>query len=487
MKIVHPKPLKTIVSAISKYTQFIAPTYGPAGQSTLIALNSFNIKSVDDGHETSKEYELENEFENAIISFVKEATDRTNSRVGDGTTTAVILTGAIVGEVTKDSEDVFANKNYTSKALEIRKGAKEAVEYIKSKSKKVKTKAELHKIAYNSYNNEAVATLISDTLFKIGEEGLLSIEDSQGVTTEVEIVKGLETDKGHASPYFITNDKEECVIDNPSVVITSKRIESFSQISDLIDNLVKSGQRHLLIIADGFSDEVLTKLVLYRFKGILNGPFYPLAIEASGFGNKEELLKDICAMTGATLIDSNIVTLENIQPKHLGSAKKVISQKTKTTIIDGAGSVTERVSVLNKQLEIAGTFDKDQLKKRIASLQGGIALIKVGANTESEQKTIKAKVEDAVNATKIAFKDGIVKGAGRMYEEIKTSSTILNMALKAPRKQLEENGIEYLDDNVTDPAGVLIAALETAVSIACGLITIGGIITTKREKKDNDF
>lgn len=485
MKIVQNKPLLTISRAINEYVDFISSTYGPAGKKILIALSDYNTKAIDDGYEASKEYELENEFYNAVISYIKESTRKTNTRVGDGTTTAAILTGAIYNEVTGDLTDPMnTNRNYHGKVVEIQSAIKEAIQQIKDKSKKVKTKQELYKIAYNSYNNEEIATLISDTLFKIGQDGMLVIEDSNSTVTHVEMVKGLEIDKGFVSPYLITNiDTEEVILHEPRVIIINKRLEVFDEIVGIIQKIVAEGKKEIMIVAEGFGDSLLNAIIMLKMKGIC----FPLLVEASGFGeNRLESLRDIAAVTGSKVIDPKIIKIENLTPDYLGIAKKVTSKKDKTVIIgENDKEIPQRVKSIEKTLEITtNTFEKEKLQKRIASLKGGIALIRVGANTENEQQAIKAKVEDSVNATKVAFKDGIVKGAGKTYAEIKTSSIILNNALKVPQNKLKENGEEYLDENVTDPTGVLIAALETGGSIACGLLEIGGIITVKRKKED---
>jgi chaperonin GroEL len=486
MKIVQPKSLQNIVRTVKEYVDFIAPTYGPAGKKILIALSPFNIKAVDDGHEAAKEYELENEFSNSVISYIREATEKTNSRVGDGTTTAAILTGAIVAEATKDIDDPLVKMTVHGKIKEIEKGTREAIDKIREKSKTIKTKQELYKVAYNSYNNDEVATLISDTLFKIGQDGLLSIEDSHSVQTEVEMIEGLELDKGIMSPYLVNTDKDEGVLINPQVLVINKKIDTFLEIAPVLKNIIESGKKDICIVADTVSEDVLRSCIMNKIKG----SFSPLIIEAPGFGDaKLDSLKNIAAVTGATVIDPSILKIEDIKPEHIGIAKKVICKKDKTLIFGGSqASIDKRVKELEKELKhTVIQFQKEKIEKLIAALKGGIALIKVGAKTENEQKAIKAKVEDAVNATKIAFKDGIVKGAGLTYSELKTSSPLLNAALKAPRKQLEENGKEYLQDNVTDPAGVLIAALETASSIACGLLSISGIITMKRKKEDKEI
>lgn len=482
MKLIKHDPLKLIVGVTKKYVDFLAPTYGPAGKKVLIAENEFSIKAVDDGHEAAKAFEMEAELENAVASYIKEATEKTNSRVGDGTTTAALITGSIVEQVLTDLDDPLKDKIFHKQEVEIQKAAKEAVEYIKSQAKKVETKEELYKIAYNSFNNEEMATLISETLFKIGKDGVLTIDNSNGMSSSVEQVQGLELEKGYVSPYLINTDKQETSIKNPAILLVNQRLNSFAEIAPFIKNLL-SKTKEFVIIADGFADDVINNILVRNLQGMWKANL----VEIPGYGdNKLELLRDIATITGATIIDPKNNPLDKADLTVLGSADEVISKKDKTTIIGGKGTseaLQSRLETLNLYLDAANTdYDKERFKKRIAALQGGIAVLKVGANTENEQKAIKAKVEDAVNATRIAYKDGIVKGAGLTYNEITTSSEILNKALKAPREQLEKNGKEFLDENVFDPAGVLIAALESAVSIVCGLITIGGISTYKRKE-----
>lgn len=480
MKIIKSDTKQTIISAVTKYAEMIVPTYGPAGKSVLIATNEFSLKAADDGHAASVEVELENEFENAVVSYIKESTEKTNSRVGDGTTTSVILTKAIVDQVLTD--DPFADSSNYRKVKEIQKATQEAVEYIKSKAKKVETADELYKVAYNSYNNEKIARLIADTLFKIGRDGVLVIEDSHSSETEIEEVEGVELEKGFASPYFIT-DKESAILNEPAVLLVNHRLERFKDVVPVLKELIQTqGKKEFVIVADGFGEEFLGHMIMNK----IQGAFSPLLVEAPGFGDgKQDNLKNIAAVVGATIFDEKVHKLAEAKVADLGTVKKVISKKDKTILIGGnEWKIEARVESLEKELEESTVeFTKEKLKRTIASLRGGIAIIKVGAHTENEQKSIKMKVEDAVNATKVAFKDGVVDGAGQVFAEIETSSALLNVALKAPRKQLEVNGKEFLDENVTDPAGVLIAALETASSIACGLLMMGPIIATKRKEE----
>ena len=484
MKIVQANTKQTIINAVDKYAELITPTYGPAGKKVLIATNEYSLKAADDGHAVSVEFELENEFENAVIMYIKEATTKTNSRVGDGTTTAVILTRAIVSDVMKNDNPLIGD-NYHTQVKEIQKATKEAVEYIKSKSKKIESAEELYGVAYNSYNNEEVARLIADTLFKIGRDGVWAIEDSRTANTEVEIVEGIEIEKGYASYYLINTDKDEVLFEDPAFLLVNERMDRFTDVLPVLKKLVEEAKRReIVIFADSFGDDFLGHMILSKVRGF----FSPLLVEVPGLGDaKLENLKNIASIVGASIFDSKAKKLSDATLEDLGSAKKVVSKKDKTTIIGGnEDKIDERVEALKRQLTEAIDFNKEKIEKTIASLKGGVALFKVGANTENEQKSIKMKVEDALNATKAAFKDGVVAGAGKTFMEIETSSDLFNGVLKAPRKQLEDNGKEFLDENVVDPAGVLIAALETASSTACGLLTTGGIIATKRKPEKDE-
>lgn len=479
MKITTSKPEKIILSAVKKYVEFIAPTYGPAGKKVLIIQNEFTQEAVDDGKRSSQAFEIEDELQNAVIQYIKETTQKGK----DGTTTAGLIMGNIIIEAFKNIEDELQTTDYHGLALGLKKGLIEAVKSVSKASKKIKTKEELYAIAYNSYNNELIANLIADTIFKIGKDGVLAIEDSKGTETTVEVVNGLELPKGYVSPYLINQD-DKVVLENPVILIINKRLNLFGEIAPTIKNLLGADKRDITIIAEGFGDDVLNKFVAYK----VMGQFRPLLIEAPSGGEKLEYLTDIAVVTGAKVIDEKSIKLTDIKPEHLGSCESIKATKDKTIILGGAGKTKEYVVKLKEQLEkTTNNFEKDRLTLRMAAISGGIAVIKVGAYTENEQKGIKTKVENAVNSTQIAFKGGVVAGAGKVLLDIKTSSDLLNEALKAPRKQLEVNGAKYLDENTVDPTDVVITALESAVSIASGLLEIGGISVPKREKRKDEI
>lgn len=476
-----------ILRTVEKYRNFLAPTYGPAGKQILIADSDFSVKAVDDGKMASSAFNMTGElgeFAQAVVNYIHETTAKTEERVGDGTTTSALIMAEIVKQAFGDIQDKYAvdKKSVFKMVKELRKALPEAIEQIKAQAKPISTQEELYKIAYNSYNNEEVAKLISEALFKIGQSGSLTIEDSKTAEHSVEAVKGLEIAKGYKSPYFINNEKQESVIKNPYVLLVNERIEFFKDMMPIIKQLVEAGRKDIVIIAEAFGDDAMGGMIVNKMRGLS-----PVLVETPGYGDtKPELLKDIASVVGGMIVDSKAgLKLSDIKLDQMGTCETVIAKKDKTLIVGGNGNVNERLETLNLFLEAASKYEKDQLERRIASLSGGVAVLKIGANTEQEQKTIKAKAEDAVSATREAFKSGVVKGAGITFSSITTSSDILNNALKAPRKQLEENGAEFLDNDVVDPAGVLIAALESAVSIGCGLINTGGI-SAEEKKKDED-
>lgn len=478
MKLINYSPTETVLSAVEKYVTFISPTYGPAGKSILLS-----NRAVDDGKIASQEFELENEHENHIISFIKETTAKTDERVGDGTTTSAILMSEIVRALLIPENEFAPTLNTHAEVVKLKKAAEEAVAQIKKASKDVKTQAELYAIAYNSFNNKEIAKLISETLFKIGKDGSLTVHDSHGMTTECEVSQGLEIEKGYVSPYLITQE-DKAVLEEPKILVVAKKIDSFKELVPAIKALMDKNKRDFVVIAEGFGEETIASTVINKMKGVFN----PILIEAPGFGDrKRDILEDIAVVVGAKLVDPKRGdNIEAVTYESFGSSKQVIASKDNTVVIGGEGkkaTINERIAFIRSTTGDT-KYDKERADERIAKLSGGVAVIRVGAATENEQKTVKAKVEDAVNATKAAYKGGIVKGAGITFKEIKTSSEVLNKALKAPRAVLEANGKEFLEKDVSDPTQVLIAALETAVSIATGLVEIGGIVSEKRKKED---
>lgn len=485
MKITESNPQKVILSVIEKGETYLKPTYGPAGKKTLIQKGEFEHEAVDDGKRSFEAFELENEFENAVVEHIKEVVRKGK----DGTTTAFLINSGIIKEAFKNIDDEMANHDYHGMALELEKGLNEAIKQLKSKP--VKTKDELYAVAYNSYKNEEVAELIADTVFKIGKDGVVAIEDSQTTTTTVEVVNGLELNKGYVSPYFINSeDKERVILKDAQVILINKKVNTLNEILPLISktNPQNPSQRvfdvpNPVIIAEGFGEDLINRLVFHKLTGAIN----PLLVETPHSANKLEKLKDIAVITGAKVIDTNLgLSLDKATKDCIGYADSVITTKDRTKIINGKGKKTEIKEYVEglKALEPQNAYEKDNKSKRIAELLGGIAVIKVGAYTDNELKGMKTKVENAINSTQMAFKSGVVSGAGKALLDLKTSSSLLNEALKNPRTILEENGVQYLDENTIDPTEVVITALTTGVSIAKGLITLGGISTNKRKRDD---
>ena len=462
--------LEHVQSAVDKLVNFIKPTYGPANNSIIIS-DEFRQVNLDDGVSIVEEFELEDKFENAIIKSVKEVARKTNDRVGDGTTGAMIILQALL--------------NSDIPSINLKKAAAEAKEQLLASAEEIKTKEELKNVAMVSFNNEEMAKVISDIVHRVGQDGVISVEESNSLTSSNEIVDGLQFERGFISPYMISDpERMEAVLENPTILLTNKKISAVTDIMPALEKIIGTGKKDILIIAEDVDGEALALLVINKLKGIFNA----VAVRIPGYGEeRNSLLEDIAALTGSTTITEDAgLKLEDVDTKMFGSSRKVVITKDETTIISGDGNIEERIKQLKTQLEtVTDEHEKTQLKDRIAKLTGGIALIKVGATTEAEMKKLKFKVEDAVNSTKLAFKSGVVPGGGRALAAIKTSDKNLNKALKAPAEILKENIGEFgVDEKIIDPVEVLIASIESAVSIVDMLtLTKGAIVTTTEENK----
>lgn len=483
MNITTSSPRNYIKQAVKEYVDLIKTTYGPVGKQVLIVDQS--VKSVDDGKMASQDFEIENEFQNAVIRYIKEVTDKTEKRVGDGTTTSVILMGSLVEQLLPDFDSMSLatqDVNVPRETENIKKAVKEAISHIEKHSKKIKTEKELYDVVLNSCNNQSMAKTISATLFKLGANGALSVEESRGMDTEVVFTEGLEIERGYTSPYFI-NKGMDVELENPKIIVCDSKLDNLPELAPAVKSIIETGTNNIVIVADDFSDELINFFVVNKLRGMVN----PLLLKAPGYGElKSKYIKDIAILTGATVVDK-AHPIKDFNVEMAGSADLVRSKKDSTLFIGGKGKKSD-ITAHIKSIQAEDShlpMDKERNERRIAQLTDGVAVLKIGAPTENEMKTLKAKAEDAVNAGKVALKGGIVGGGGMTLASIETSSKILNEALKAPRKQLEENGKEFLDSKTFDPALVQIAALETAVSIALGLVNTGGIITVKREEKEN--
>lgn len=469
-----------IVKAVNALCDFVRPTFGPA-QNKVILQQGRQIGVLDDGVSTSNEFELEDELENAVIKVIKEVAKKTNERVGDGTTGSLIILQGLIKEIgtPKDS-----NKT----TVELQQGLAEFKAQIQKLSQTIDSKEKLVRVAYIAFNNEPIARIIAETLWEVGHEGITTIEESDSLETTHEIVKGLQLPKGFKNPYFINNpEKAEVYLTKPYILVSDKEIVDAKEILPILDKVIKSGNRQLLVLADDIRGEALAVLIINKVKG--NAMF--CAVDAPYYSNKKyEGLMDVAALTGASFKTGIVQDLTKLELEDLGMAERIIITKDSTTIVGGKGKELESyVKEIRALIKTAKSeLDKTRMEERLAKLTSGVAVIKVGGATENEMKWLRYKVEDAVNAAKVAYKSGVVKGAGITLSEIKTSSSILNKALKKPFEQLKENlGVKEikLNNDVFDPVEVLIAQVESAVSIISLLISTKGILVDANEKDGN--
>lgn len=451
-----------IRSTVNEFVDFIKPTYGPLNNSIILS-DPYRNDNLDDGVLISEEYEFDDPIKNAIFKKVIEVARRTNDRVGDGTTGSMIMLQALL------NTDEFKG--------DLNKAVIDAKEQLIGMSREVQSKEELKNVSKVSYNNEEMSEIISNMVYEMGPNGVIVIEESNNLSTKNQIVDGLRFERGYVSPFMMTDpERKEAVLNNPFVLIIDKKLSSINDILPIVEKIINSGKKDILLIADEIENQALSLLIVNKLKGVFN----MVAVRTPGFGdNKNEILKDISVLTNSTIVsDYNNINLNEIDISMLGSARKIIVTKDNTTIVEGKGDVEERVKELNKRIK--ETDDENEIKgltERIAKLTKGIGLIQIGASTESEMKKIKYKVEDSVNATRLAFRSGVVPGAGIALNNIKTCSDMLNKALKQPGKVLMENIGEFEpDEKIIDPVEVLIASIETSVSMANMLMLTKGVI-----------
>ncbi|MFL5590628.1 MAG: chaperonin GroEL [Ktedonobacteraceae bacterium] len=506
----------------------VKTTLGPKGRN--VALDKkFGAPTVThDGVTVAKEIQLENAFENMGAQLLKEAATKTNDVAGDGTTTATVLAQAIVNEGLKN---LAAGANPMQLKFGIDKGAEAIVEYIRSIAIPIEGKKEIAQIASISAADEQIGNLIADVMDRVGKDGVITVEASRGINFETEYVEGMQIDKGYISAYFVTNaEKMEAYIENPYILITDKKISAVQDILPVIEKMVQQGRREIVIIAEDVDGEALATLVVNKLRGILN----VLAVKAPGFGDRrKEMLRDIAALTGGQVISEEMGRrLDSATLADLGSARLIISHKDDTTIVEGRGDPSEiqaRIRQIKAQIEeTTSDYDREKLQERLAKLSGGVALIRVGAGSEVEQKYRQTRVEDALSATRAGVEEGMVPGGGvallnavEALDELKltgdaaTGVTILRRSLEEPMRQLAINGgrdgsvvvegvrraqKEYnnnrygynvLDDQyedmvesgIIDPAKVTRSALQNATSIAAMILTTEALITDLPEKE----
>ncbi|MHB8651766.1 MAG: chaperonin GroEL [Minisyncoccota bacterium] len=450
----HEDAREALKAGVEKVADAVRITMGPRGRNVVLD-KGYGVPTItNDGVSIAKDISLPNKFENMGAEIIKEVASKTNETAGDGTTTAVVLTHAIVSEGMKQTA---MGLNAMGLRIGIEKAAGDAVQALRAMAKPIKGKQEIKQVATISAESEEIGKIIAETIEKVGENGVVTVEESQSVGVESEVVKGLEFDKGYISPYMVTDPtRMEAEYRDASVFLTDKKISSIKDILPLLEKVAQSGKKELVIIADDVDGEALSTFVVNRLRGAFN----VLAVKAPGYGDrKKEMLADIAVTVGGTVVSDDVgIKLESAELSMLGRASKVIATKDKTTIVGGKGKkadIEDRVASLRKQAEATESkFDLEKLEERIAKLSGGVAVIKVGAATETEMKYLKLKIEDAVNATKAAISEGIVPGGGvslvRVAEKLRAGKKfdgteedagyqIVLRALEAPLRQIAVN------------------------------------------------
>ena len=474
---IHTLDPKVIQSACQKYHDFLKVTYGKDAQ-TILVDKEFELENSDDGVKGMEHFELEDELENTVVKFINNSTKAMEMRNADGTSTAGLFTTGIPLKVMKFG-DKYAPKKFVKEAKEIREALPEAIELVKAKAKKAKTEKDLYSVAYASYNNPEIAKLIANIVHELGQDGRVHFGNSLDNGHSVERMEGLELEKGYAHRAFVNQPTGTAALADFSVLLVQSKLEKLSDIEKAID---QSKQKRFLIIADSFSDE-FTQEIYERIKTNYElAKISAILVETPGFGDrKPEILEDIGALTGARIIEFG-----EVEPKDFGKGISFSATESKSLLI-AKGNVEKHVKKLKERLETEESEgNKDRLRKRIAQLTGGIAILKIGAPTEIGRRKIIEKAQDALNATKLALGREIVPGAGLAFQ-VKTSSKLLNEILDIPREVLEAN-CDDLDKDISDPLEVALSAMAIGVSLGCDLLEIGGIIASKREKKDkNDY
>ena len=490
-------------------------TLGPKGRNVVLERKYGSPLITNDGVTIAKEIELEDNIENIGAQLVKEVATKTNDVAGDGTTTACIFAQAIINEGLKNVA-AGANPMGLKKGIELAVDA--AIEGIKKNAKEVDSKEDIAQVASVSANDPQIGALIAEAMDRVGNDGVITVEESQGRETTYELVEGMQFDRGYVSAYMMTDtDKMEAVLNNPLVLITDKKLSNLQEVMPILEQVAQSGKQ-LLIIADDIEGEALTTLVLNKLRGV----FSCCAVKAPGFGDRRKaMLEDIAILTGGQVISDEVgLKLENATMAMLGTARQVKVTKENTTIVDGGGSdenIAERIAMLRKQREeTKSEFDREKLEERLAKLAGGVAVIKVGASTETELKEKKLRIEDALAATKAAVQEGIVAGGGTAVidalpsvaaveaeGDIKTGVDIIYRALEAPVKQIANNAgkegaivaekvkeaevnvgynaatdqyINMFEAGIVDPAKVTRSALQHAASVAAMLLTTETVV-----------
>lgn len=520
---------KALKVGIDKLAAAVKITLGPRGRAVIIEKGYGAPQVTFDGVTVAKEVELEDKYENLGAEFLKQAADKTNDNVGDGTTTAVVLAHALIGEGEKAVKEKGFNVIQLSEALKDQ--ADFVVKNLESQKESIDDVKKIEEVATLSAKDAAVGKLIAEVMQKVGKEGVVTIEDSNTIGNSHEMVEGMQFDRGYISQYMVTNpDKMEAVLENPYILVTDQKISSIQDLLPLLEKIVASGKKELLIVAEDVDGEALATLVVNKLRGI----FTVLAVKAPGFGDRrKEMLADIAVITKAEIISEDVGRkIQNADVTALGRAAKVVATKDHTVIVGGQGDkgdIEKRIAQIKAQIEKAESdYDRDKLKERLGKLSNGVAVLKIGAPTESAQKELKQRVEDAVSATRAAMEEGIVPGGGMALWSISkliekksddksaaaAAKNILSRALEAPlnaiivnsgesvsgvvsRFEKEAVGNKWFGFNaitneicdlkeagIIDPLKVTKTAFINAISVAANYLTVGAAITEIPKKEE---
>ncbi len=513
---------KALEAGVDAVANTVKVTLGPKGRNVVLDKSYGAPLITNDGVSIAKEIELKDPYENMGAQLVREVASKTNDVAGDGTTTATVLAQAIVKEGMKNLE---AGANPIILRKGIHKAVEAAVESIKKQSSKVTGKDQIAKVAGISAGDEHVGQMVADAMEKVSKDGVITVEESKTMQTELDVVEGMEFDRGYISAYMCSDmDKMEANLDDPFILITDKKISNIQDILPLLEQIVKMGAK-LLIIAEDVEGEALTTLIVNKLRGTFN----VVAVKAPGYGDRrKEMLQDIAILTGGQVISGDLgLELKDTTLEQLGRAKSVKITKEKTTIVDGEGAkedIDARIKEIRQQIETTTSdFDREKLQERLAKLSGGVAVIKVGAATETEMKEAKLRMEDALNATRAAVEEGVIAGGGSAYihaqaavKEVvdalegdeKTGARIVYKALEAPLftiaynaglegavivnnvqntkdgqgfDALNEKYVDMLESGILDPAKVTRTALQNAASVASTLLTTEGVVADIKE------
>jgi len=512
---------KALKAGVDSLANAVKVTLGPKGRNVALGKAYGGPSVTKDGVTVAKEIDLKDPVKNIGAQMIKEAAVKTGDMAGDGTTTATVLAQAIVTEGLKN---VAAGANPMDLKKGIDKGVEVIVEAIVKASKKISTKEEIQQVATISANNDKeIGELISDVIDKVGRDGVITVEESRGFSTEVEYVEGMQFDRGYVSAYFITDtEKLEAVMEDAYVLITDKKLSSVQDIQAIAEKVLQTSKKPLLIIAEDVDGQALATLVVNKLRGVLN----VVAVKAPGFGDKrKEMLEDLAILTGGTVISEEVGrTLESVEMTDLGHVAKVIVGKEETTIVDGSGekkAIDARVEMIKKQIDGSSSdYDKEKLQERLAKLSGGVAVVRVGAGSEVELTEKKDRVDDALNATRAALEEGVVAGGGvalfdarAQLENMKvegdeaTGLVILKRALEEPIRLIAENAgkdgavvaslcgngkgydarldkyVNMIDNGLTDPAKVTRLALQHGASVATMLLTTEVVVVEEPEEE----